>query len=243
MSRQALTRLLAVLALPALAAGLAMLLTLKLGLSGRWQPAAAYAAQLAVGLLLARRFFGFRQVGLPGPRPAAGLALSALLLGLRIAPWLAFIPMVGLRQDPVFLATALLYFLLLNAAAEELLFRGLLYQALLGAGAGVVGAAVGASLVFGAAHLFSSSLLFVPVFVADGLALQALRLRADSLVPPIAVHAALNFTTGALLLAPRLIADPVAVGYVVSVVAVDLAYVLLLRWKPRAEHPRLAEAA
>jgi len=84
-------------------------------------------------------------------------------------------------------------------------------------------AAVVSSAVFGLFHL-SGGLLFLPVFAADGLAFCALRLRTDSLYPPIAAHGVLNFTTAALLLSANVVSDARAIVYVALVVAIDIAF-------------------
>src|SRR5207253_9751143 len=101
-------------------------------------------------------------------------------------------------RDPLQLLSAFAYFLLFTAAAEEVLFRGLLLRGIVGLGAGVLTAAVVSSAVFGLFHL-SGGLLFLPVFAADGLAFCALRLRTDSLYPPIGAHGVLIFITAARL--------------------------------------------
>jgi membrane protease YdiL (CAAX protease family) len=139
---------------------------------------------------------------------------------------LALIPVIGWTRDLRVLLLALVYFLLFNAAAEELLFRGLLFRAILGLGAGVVVAASASSLVFALFHLNSAGLLFLPVFAADGLAFCALRVRSGSLYPSIVAHAGLNFTTAALLVSSRVVSDATAIGYVVLVVIVDLGFCL-----------------
>jgi membrane protease YdiL (CAAX protease family) len=114
------------------------------------------------------------------------------------------------------------------------LFRGLLLQGILALGAGALVAATAASVVFALFH-FGSGLLFLPVFAADGLAFCALRLRTNSLYPPIVAHAALNFTTAALLLSASVISDARAIDYVALVVAIDVAFwAEATRWQRRA---------
>src|SRR6266571_3267729 len=95
-------------------------------------------------------------------------------------------------------------------------------SAALGWSGGLV-AAVGSSVVFAVFH-FGSGLLFLPVFAADGLAFCALRLRTDSLYPPIAAHGALNFMTAALLISSNVVSDARAIDYVALVVAIDIVF-------------------
>ena len=223
---------------PLTGGAVALLVASSLGIHGRWQSAFFYAAQLGVGLVVAMRLYGLDGVGLGGlPRPQ-DLVSSVAFVALRLIPWFALVPVVGLQLKPLVLIPALAYFLFLNAAAEELLLRGLVFKAALGLGAGVALAAIASSVGFGLLHVMSSGLVFIPVFVADGLAFCALRIRSGSLYPPIAAHALLNFATGALLISNRVISDRAAVTYVVAVVVVDLAFTLAafrVRWPRRLE--------
>ena len=215
-------RLVAAVAIPLFVGALAMLVAQLAGVSGRGRSAAFYGAQLIAALVVAQRTYGLRSVGLARPRLAA-MGWPAGLVCVRLAPWLLLIPIQGWTHDPMLLVSAFAYFLLFNAAAEELLFRGLLVQGILGLGAGLLTATTASSAVFALFHL-GSGLLFLPVFAADGLAYCALRLRADSLYPPIAAHTALNFTTAALLVSATSVSDARAVSYVVLVVVVDVAF-------------------
>jgi len=219
-------RLLAVLVIPLAGGGLAMLAAQLLGVTGRGRSVAFYGVQLAVAAVVAQRVYGLQAVGLGRLLGLPDWAWAAALVGLRLIPWLALIPLTGWTRDLRVLLPALAYFLLFNAAAEEVLFRGLLYQAILGLGAGLIVAAAASSVAFALFHLYNSSLLFLPVFAADGLTFCALRVSARSLYAPIAAHAALNFTTAALLVSSRVVSDATAVAYVVLVVAVDLGFYL-----------------
>lgn len=216
-------RLVAVVAIPIAAGALAMLLAQLVGVTGRGSSATFYGVQLLAALVVAQRVYGLRAVGL-GRRPGlAALGWAVGLVGVRLIPWLLLIPVQGWTHDPLVLLSAFVYFLLVNAAAEEVLFRGLLLQGILGLGAGVLMAASASSVVFALFH-FGSGLLFLPVFAADGLAFCALRLRANSLYPPIAAHAGLNFTTAALLVSATVVSDARAISYVVLVVVIDVAF-------------------
>ena len=227
-------RLFAVLAIPLIAGGLAMELAQFVGVTGRGRSVAFYGMQLIAAVVVAQRTFGLRAIGLARLPRLNDMSWSGALLAVRLVPWLLLIPLQGMTHDPLVLLSAFAYFLLFNAAAEEVLFRGLLLQGILALGAGVLAAATAASIVFALFH-FGSGLLFLPVFAADGLALCALRLRTNSLYPPVAAHAALNFTTAALLVSASVISDARAIDYVALVVAIDIAFwAECTRWRRRA---------
>jgi len=215
-------RLVVGLAIPLAAGAVAMELAQLVGVTGRGRSVAFYGVQLIAALVVAHRMYGLRAVGLGRPKLAA-MGWPAALVGVRLVPWFLLIPVQGLTHEPVLLLSAFAYFLLFNAPAEEVLFRGLLLQGILGLGAGVLMAAAASSAVFALFH-FGSGLLFLPVFAADALAFCALRLRTNSLYPPIAAHAALNFTTAALLISSNVISDARAIDYVALVVAIDIAF-------------------
>jgi membrane protease YdiL (CAAX protease family) len=216
-------RLVAVVAIPLAAGAVAMELAQLVGVTGRGRSVAFYGVQLVAAIVVAQRTFGLRVIGLGRLPGIAEMAWPAALVGVRLVPWFLLIPVQGLTHEPVLLLSAFAYFLLFNAPAEEVLFRGLLLQGILGLGAGVLTAAAASSAVFALFH-FGSGLLFLPVFAADALAFCALRLRTNSLYPPIAAHAALNFTTAALLISANVISDARAIDYVALVVAIDIAF-------------------
>ncbi|SRR6266568_1736809 len=216
-------RLLATLIIPLGAGGVALLVAQYLGASGRGRSAVFYGVQLLAALAVAQRTYGLRTLGLGRLPGSAALGWSGGLVAARLVPWILLIPLQGWTHDPLVLLSAFAYFLLFNAAAEELLFRGLLFQGVLSLGAGVLVAAVASSVVFAVFH-FGSGLLFLPVFAADGLAFCALRLRTDSLYPPIAAHGALNFMTAALLISSNVVSDARAIDYVALVVAIDIVF-------------------
>lgn len=216
-------RLVAVVAIPLAAGAVAMFLAQLVGVTGRGRSMAFYGVQLLAALAVAHRTYGLRAVGLGRLPGLANMGWPAAFVAVRLVPWLLLIPLQGLTRDPLLLLSALAYFVLFNAAAEELLFRGLLFQGIRGLGAGVLMAAAASSVVFALFH-FGGGLLFLPVFAADGLAFCALRLRTDSLYPAISAHAALNFTTAALLISANVVSDARAIDYVALVVAIDVAF-------------------
>src|SRR5260370_9528420 len=190
--------------------------------------------ELIAAVGVAQRTFGVRAIGLARLPSLTYMSWAGALLAVRLVRWLLLMPLQGMTHGPLVLLSAFAYFLLFNAAAEEVLFRGLLLQGILALGAGVLAAATAASIVFALFH-FGSGLLFLPVFAADGLSLCALRLRTNSLYPPGAAHAALNFTTAALLVSASVISDARAIDYVALVVAIDIAFwAECTRWRSRA---------
>ena len=220
---QAWLRMVATVLTPLVAGAIAMVVAQLIGVTGRERSAIFYGVQLVAALAIAQRTYGLRTIGLGALPRSAAFGWSAALVAVRLVPWLLLIPLVGWTRDPLQLLSAFAYFLLFTAAAEEVLFRGLLLRGIVGLGAGVLTAAVVSSAVFGLFHL-SGGLLFLPVFAADGLAFCALRLRTDSLYPPIAAHGVLNFTTAALLLSANVVSDARAIVYVALVVAIDIAF-------------------
>jgi membrane protease YdiL (CAAX protease family) len=97
---------------------------------------------------------------------------------------------------------------IMPALCEEILFRGVVLRALLRP-LGAVLASVASAALFGLIHLdFTTgalSLYRVPFAFAIGLALAAVRLRADALLPAVVAHATLNTIT---FLAAPLADDP-----------------------------------
>jgi membrane protease YdiL (CAAX protease family) len=89
---------------------------------------------------------------------------------------------------------ALLWFAVVVAApvSEELLFRGLLFGGLVNTRLGVVGTALFTSACFAVLHVQYDSLGIAIVFLV-GLILAAARQATGSIVPCLAMHAAMNF--------------------------------------------------
>jgi membrane protease YdiL (CAAX protease family) len=89
---------------------------------------------------------------------------------------------------------ALLWFAVVVAApvSEELLFRGLLFGGLVNTRLGFVGTALITSACFAALHVQYDSWAIAIIFVG-GLLLAAARHSTGSIVPCLAMHAAMNF--------------------------------------------------
>ncbi len=110
------------------------------------------------------------------------------------------------------------------ATAEEVFFRGLLLRASIDLTGRMLPALLISASLFGLVHV--NQLLFVPIFVADGFALGAIRIRTGSLVPGILGHGILNFLTATLLIGSATVSDQRALVYVALVLAVDLVVVV-----------------
>ncbi len=167
-----------------------------------WRVAAFWAGfslPLLDWLLVARR----RRYSLPDvmgsqrivPELASVLLTTLAVLGARMA-WLAVrlwldpdwgegAPDGFQLEDPALQALLLIVVVLVGPIAEEILFRGILFRRLLRRWPPLL-AALGSSLLFGAAHfdLVGSTLM--------GLALVALYVQTRSLWAPVAAHAINN---------------------------------------------------
>ena len=144
-------------------------------------------------------------------RLAIGAAVELLILGGQLAlvhamtgwPWRFVLP------DALPLVLFALALLPLQAASEEILFRGYLTQALgrLVRSRGVIALVVG--LAFGALHLNAYGPLTVPYFLVLSLVFSLVSLRDGRLELAIGGHAAMNFfavaTAGFSPLAPAII--------------------------------------
>lgn len=100
------------------------------------------------------------------------------------------------RENPQLFLYFIPVVVLLNAPAEELLFRGLI-QGLFRRAYGVVPAILAAAAVFGLVHYVAlvgtgSKLAYVSVAILSGLVLGGLYEYTDNLTVPLAVHACWN---------------------------------------------------
>lgn len=162
---------------------------------------------VAVGWYLAWRDGSLVRFGRPTGRDVRwtmlGFAgLVALLVGLDVLlSALGFEPAdnvsveVG-REHPELFLYFIPVVLLLNAPAEELLFRGVV-QGLFRRAYGVVPAVVAAALVFGVVHYLAlvgtgSRLAYVAIAFVSGLVLGALYEYTENILVPVAVHALWN---------------------------------------------------
>lgn len=177
-----------------------------------------------------------------------------LYMLLKTAVWVMLVPIVAIQTSWFILLPQVLSFFLLTAPAEELHFRGLLFSSIEQlpsrkkmALSSVLVAAFVSSLFFGILHMvndFSAGWLWLVVFMADGLAFCALRIKSGSLFPPFITHAAVNILTGALLIGASTVADNVALLYQVTVIFIDLLFfvVVLSQSKLQAQVSEKAEA-
>ena len=214
---------------PLLLAAMVGLLATVLGLGGTAVSIAIYLAELVGALVLIRAWVP----GAAGLTAIGTIAALALAVGLGLArglSWLVVIPVE--RIDVGAAALVGLGYATVVAVAEEVHFRGLVLGAL-SSRFGTGRALMLSAALFAVPHAFLNGVLWIPLFVADGLLFGALRLRTGSVVPPIVAHLLGNFLTGAVLVAPRIVDDRIAVTYLVLALAVDASAVLLLLRPPR----------
>lgn len=174
-----------------------------------------------VGLLLVSWLFVLRPNALaalprfPGPDPGRALRLG---LGLGVAAWLGaslvsagvvvLLESIGVDAAPQAAEQALalvdpwlavVSIVILAPIAEELFFRGVVFNAFLRE-RGRAWAYVGSAALFAVIHL--SLVALVPIFLL-GLALAWVYDRTGSLLAPIAMHAVVNGTSVAIALLVR----------------------------------------
>ena len=162
---------------------------------------------LAVGYLYVR----WRDFSIPLSRPSrrgVGIIVGGTVLALAVAMGMSLlIQFLGVLPESVIEETATLHpaFLLVIAAlsvvlvapVEEYLFRGVI-QGRLRESFGPVGAVLGASLLFGAVHVFNylgspiQMLAGVLLITSVGVVFGALYELTDNLTVPIMVHAIYN---------------------------------------------------
>jgi membrane protease YdiL (CAAX protease family) len=161
-------------------------------------------------LVVRRRGVRWRDLGLAAPRPAWGLPVLLLILLFVIGSTLILVTatlvveLLGSSTSIVIqdsippggsipIATAVLTSLLLAPFAEELFFRGVLYQALRQR-TGAVLATTGSALLFTLVHARST---MAPEALLLGVVLTMMFERTNSLYPSICMHMLYN---GAVLL-------------------------------------------
>ncbi len=218
-------------AIPAvLLAGLALLLH-----ATGWSRVAIYLGEIG-GVLLVLRWFRRRnpvEAGLKLTFSWPGLTWSTLYLIVRIAAWLLLIPQIRVETNWHFLLVQAAFFLLLNAPGEEMHFRGLLFGVLRETKLqqSLLIAAFVSSALFALAHvleLSSSGWVWFFLFMGDGLALCAVRIKMGSVFWSALVHGLLNICTGLLFAGPKTAADPVVFTYIAATVVIDVLFFIFI---------------
>jgi hypothetical protein len=141
-------------------------------------------AWIGASLVSAAVYYVFDALGIESDPQAAEQALSV------IDPWLAILAIV-----------------ILAPIAEEIFFRGVVFNAFLREG-GRRWAFIGSSLLFGAIHL--SLVALIPIFLL-GLALAWVYERTNNLLAPIAMHMVVNGASVLIALLVRYEVIPVPV--------------------------------
>lgn len=173
-------------------------LGLTVVVGARWAATVGEAPPLVVGAV-----FGFVLVGIAwagGLRPSAirpeaigiGLGGAVVLVGLAIgASRLAGLPLRVVPQTD-FASWALITILV--ASAEELILRGILFDAI-GEAAGIAAAVVVTSLVFALIHVPLYGWHVVPLDIGVGVFLAGLRLASGSVAAPAIAHIMADLAT------------------------------------------------
>lgn len=218
-------------AIPAvLLAGLALLLH-----ASAWIRVAIYLGEI-LGVLLIIRWFQRRiplETGLKLTFSWSATSWSTLYLIVRVAAWLLLIPKIHVETNWHLLVPQAAFFLLLNAPGEEMHFRGLLFSVLRTTKRpqSLLIAALASSALFALAHviaLSSSGWVWFFLFVGDGLALCAVRIKTGSVFWSALVHALLNICTGLLFVGPQTAADSVVFTYIAATVIIDVLFFVFI---------------
>lgn len=142
-------------------------------------------------------FLGWRAVSL---KSVAGwvLALLMFLVGYDVLTWWVEREVVSTFMRDVYLTAghpALLWLTVVVAApvVEEFMFRGFLFAGLVRSPLGVAGTALATSLMWAMMHLHYDATAVTMIFVV-GLLLTAARQVTGSIIPCLAMHAAMNAT-------------------------------------------------
>ncbi|MBA4107403.1 MAG: hypothetical protein C0485_16825 [Pirellula sp.] len=140
-------------------------------------------------------FLGWRAVSL---RSVAGwvLALQLLLAGYDVLTWWVEREVVSTFMRDVYLTAghpALLWLTVVVATpvVEEFMFRGFLFAGLVRSPLGVAGTALATSLMWLMMHVQYDATAVTMIFVV-GLLLTAARQVTESIIPCLAMHAAMN---------------------------------------------------
>jgi membrane protease YdiL (CAAX protease family) len=206
-------------------------------------------AFLTVAALLALSTIGLKpaDLGLRRPFVAARTAV-AWTVGVYVAQYLAIViyELAGAHVRVAFafpqhghqaaLSAFAVFAIVIGPAAEEILFRGVLYRLLRERG-GIVLALVVQAAAFAFMHWFAGApLANVPIYGLGGVGLGLLYERTGSLLPGIAMHAFINASAFELALhRAAIVADVVGLSILVVVIAAAAA-------RSRAVTPQPASA-
>ncbi len=151
----------------------------------------AYGYMLAAALFVGLRHWSPAELGLNRQGIGMSLACGGVFILFMVVGRLALGLAPALRPfEPVRLVGQALYYFGAVAVTEELLYRGVLYRALL-EWRGARWAVVGSAVVFGAQHVWAGPL--IAGLVGIGLLWGAIRLRAGGITGLILVHGLYDF--------------------------------------------------
>ncbi|WP_072924672.1 CPBP family intramembrane glutamic endopeptidase [Microcystis aeruginosa] len=198
-----------------------------------------YGGQLLVSLYLIYRWYSFKDCGLGGIPQLSSFLWAFSFLALRSLTWVIFLPYrVSLPKWEI-LIPDLLFFLFVNGATEEIHFRGLLYSGTLKEISRPVVAAAISSFLFGLLHLSLGQPSWIPLFIADGLAWCAIRMRTNSVYPAILSHGLQNLLFTDILLVPQDLSPSTEIIYTVTAIAVDLVFFQLVGCKNLKQYEQI----
>jgi membrane protease YdiL (CAAX protease family) len=178
---------------PALVAAVSAAAALRAVAGGPSPAASAPAAVLFTVLLTAAAVWGGTRLGVPSWRGVAlGAAGGAALVAVS---WLGAPALVA---GPRAATSTLLWWaplVTMVAAAEELVLRGVLFEAL-GTRFGDVVAVVATALLFGVIHLPLYGAAALPLDLCAGVLLGCLRVASGGVTAPLLAHVLADLSTG-----------------------------------------------
>lgn len=203
-----------------------------------WLSALIYLGEIAGTLYLMQRKRSTLDFGVSAKWSWPDSMWCVLYILLRTAVWVILVPIVAIQTNWLILLPQVLSFFLLTAPAEELHFRGLLFSSVEQLPSrkkitlsSVLVAAFVSSFLFAVLHMathFSAGWLWLLVFMGDGLAFCALRIKSGSLLTPFIAHAVVDILTGSLLLSATTVADNTALLYQATIIFIDLLFFIVV---------------
>ncbi|HAC62701.1 MAG TPA: hypothetical protein DCF68_03985 [Cyanothece sp. UBA12306] len=192
-----------------------------------------YIGQFLFSLYLIHRWYNFSECGIKKYLKFTSLSWGLLFLVIRCSTWVIFLPVTVTFPGWQVVIPELLFFLFINSTTEEIHFRGLLYNGIFKETSRPQVAAIISSVLFGLLHLFLGQPNWIPLFIADGLAWCAIRMRTDSIYPAIVAHALQNLLFTYILLVPTDLSYQTEMVYTIMAIIADLLFFIFATMKLR----------
>jgi membrane protease YdiL (CAAX protease family) len=194
-----------------------------------------YLGELLTSLYIICRSYGLFYCGLGKTLSISKFFWIFYFLVIRLIPWLILLPIKFKVPELKFITLEIIYYVFINATAEEIYFRGLLYSGISKELSRVVISAIISSVLFGIVHLSLGEPTWIPIFIADGLAFCAIRIRTNSIVPSILSHGLLNLILTDFFIVSPTLSDTTALIYSIATIAIDLMFfsLVLYKYQPR----------